>query len=132
MPSAWGYDPWGIIKDPNETDPTRRYKFGMYQQRPSPEESDIETPNMNRGEKNRARKKLMRAIEDRHGMVAAFSQDGIHWTLGEEILVPRGGDAGSLVYDPLSQRYLAVTRRYETLMDHYILESLLSGLFCEV
>ena len=122
MPLAWGYDPWGVIKDPNETDPARRYKFGMYQQRPSPEDSNIEAPNMNRKEKNRARKTLMRAIEDRHGMYMAFSPDGIHWTLGEEMLVARGGDAGSLVYDPLSQSYLAVTRRYETIMDHYILE----------
>ncbi len=122
MPSAWGFDPWGVIKDPKETDPARRYKFGMYQQRPSPADSDIETPNMNREQKNRARKKLMRAIEDKHGMYAAFSPDGIHWTLGTEMLVARGGDAGSLVYDPLSQSYLAVTRRYETIMDHYILE----------
>ncbi len=122
MPSAWGYDPWGVIKDPKETNPARRYKFGMYQQRPTPEDSDIETPDMNREEKNRARKTLMRAIEDRHGMYAAFSPDGIHWTLGEGMLVARGGDAGSLVYDPLSQSYLAVTRRYDTLMDHYALE----------
>ena len=121
MPSSWGFDPWGVVKDPDEPDPSRRYKMGMFQQRPTPSESNIEKPGMSRKEKNRARKVLLQSIRNRHGMYAAFSPDGIHWTPGEKILVPRGGDAGTLVYDPLSQGYIATTRRYETLLDHYVL-----------
>ena len=121
MPAAWGLDPWGVVKDPDDPNPSKRYKMGMYQQRPSEQESDIETPNMTREEKNKARKTLLRAIRDRHGMYAAFSPDGIHWTPGEKILVPRGGDAGVLVFDPLSRGYIASTRRYETIMDHFVI-----------
>ena len=120
-PAAWGLDPWGVVKDPHDPNPSRRYKMGMYQQRPSEQESDIETPNMTREEKNKARKTLLRAIRDRHGMYAAFSPDGIHWTSGEKILVPRGGDAGALVFDPLSRGYIASTRRYQTIMDHFVI-----------
>lgn len=122
VPASWGLDPWGVVKDPDEPDPARRYKMGMYQQRPTGAESDLERPDMNREEKNRARKALLQAIRDRHGMYAAFSPDGIHWTLGEEILVPRGGDAGAMVYDPLGRQYLATTRRFGTIMDHFVVE----------
>ena len=121
VPAGWGIDPWGVVKDPDDPDPTRRYKMGLYQQRPSKEDSDIEKPNMTREEKNKARKILLQAIRDKHGMYAAFSPDGIHWTSGEKLLVPRGGDAGSMVYDPLGKQYLASTRRYETIMDHYVI-----------
>ena len=121
IPSAWGLDPWGVVKDPDDPDPAKRYKMGMYQQRPSERESDIEKPNMTREEKNEARKILLRAIRDKHGMYAAFSPDGIHWTPGAKILVPRGGDAGALVYDPLGKGYMATTRRYETIMDHFVI-----------
>ena len=36
-----GIDPWGVIKDPWEEDPARRYKMGMYQQRPTAEAPNL-------------------------------------------------------------------------------------------
>ena len=122
MPLGWGYDPWGCSRIRMKLTRPAVTSSGCTNSGPPQRTLTSRPPDMNREEKNRARKTLMRAIENRHGMYTAFSSDGIHWTLGEEMLVARGGDAGSLVYDPLSQGYLAVTRRYETIMDHYILE----------
>jgi len=117
-----GIDPWGVIKDPWEEDPARRYKMGMYQQRPTAEAPNLEDPDMSRAARNQARKIFFDVNRDHHGMYAAFSPDGIHWTLGEDNYVPRAGDAGTLVYDPMRRGYLAVSRRYETLSDHFVLE----------
>ena len=117
----YGLDPWGVVKDPQEQDPSKRYKMGMYQQRPTAD-APQETPTMDRQERNALRKVLFDKIRDHHGMYAAFSPDGIHWRLDDRNYVPRSGDAGALVYDPMQRRYLATSRRYETLMDHFVLE----------
>ena len=116
-----GPDPWGVVLDTREADPARRYKMGMYLQRPGP---DIppEEPGLEREAKNAYRKVLFEKIRDSHGMYGAYSPDGLHWTLEDRALVPRGGDAGTLVYDPMHQRYIAMTRRYETVMDHFTIE----------
>ena len=117
----YGLDPWGVVKDPQEQDPSKRYKMGMYQQRPLAD-APQETPAMDRPARNALRQVLFAKIRDRHGMYAAFSPDGIHWRLDDRNCVPRAGDAGALVYDPMQRRYLAVSRRFETLMDHFVLE----------
>ena len=117
----YGLDPWGVVKDPQEQDPSKRYKMGMYQQRPTAD-APQETPTMDRQARNALRKVLFDKIRDHHGMYAAFSPDGIHWQLDDRNYVPRSGDAGALVYDPMQRRYLATSRRYETLMDHFVLE----------
>ena len=116
----WGLDMWGVVLDPEEQDPARRFKLGMYQQRDEGESGDM--ANMSVEARNRVRKKLFVDIQDRHGMYSAFSPDGIHWISGEEICVSRGGDAGTLVYDPMHKRYIATTRRYNTITDHFVLE----------
>ena len=77
---------------------------------------------MSREERNTLRKVLFDKIRDHHGMYAAFSSDGIHWILDDRNCVPRSGDAGTFVYDPMHQRYMAVSRRYESLTDHFVLE----------
>jgi hypothetical protein len=118
---SFGMDPWGVIKDPREEDPARRYKMGMYQQRPTADAPE-EDPDMDREARNALRKILFDKIRDHHGMYAAYSPDGIHWTLDDRNCVPRSGDAGTLVYDPMHQRYMAVSRRYESLTDHFVLE----------
>ena len=87
--------------------------MGMYQQRPT-EDAPQETPTMDRQARNALRKVLFDKIRDHHGMYAAFSPDGIHWRLDDRNYVPRSGDAGALVYDPMQRRYLATSRRYET------------------
>ena len=114
-------DPWGVIKDPLEDDPARRYKMGMYLQRSHPDAPEM-PPDMDPEARNAARKILFDKIRDDHGMYGAFSPDGLHWNPGDTALVPRAGDAGTLVYDPMHRRYLAVSRRYETVMDHFVLE----------
>ena len=119
--AQFGMDPWGILKDPHEPDPARRYKMGMYQQRPAPDMPE-EAPGADAVARNAHRKILFDKIRDQHGMYAAVSPDGIHWTLEHHNCVPRAGDAGTLVYDPMRRRYLAVSRRYETIMDHFVLE----------
>ena len=120
VPQKWGMDPWGVVLDPGERDPARRYKMGMYQQRP--EGDSPETADMDVAQRHQVRKTLFAQMRDQHGMYAAFSPDGIHWTAGADICVPRGGDAGTLVYDPMQRRYIATTRRYNTLTDHFALE----------
>ena len=105
----YGIDPWGVVKDPQEQDPSKRYKMGMYQQRPTAD-APQETPTMDRQARNALRKVLFDKIRDHHGMYAAFSPDGIHWRLDDRNYVPRSGDAGALVYDPMQRRYLAVLR----------------------
>ncbi len=119
--SEGGMDPWGVIKDPLEQDPAKRYKFGSYQQHPNAGDVPEEYPSMDVQERNAVRKILFDKMRDDHGMYAAYSPDGIHWTLKDRACVPRAGDAGTLVYDPKEQRYLAVSRRYETLTDHFVL-----------
>ena len=110
-----GMDPWGIVKDPADPDPARRYKMGGYQQRRAdvPRADHTNTP-----EERRA---YLSSIRDRHGMYTAFSPDGIHWTVDDELLVPRGGDAGAMTWDYAQKRFLAVTRRYNTVVDHFVL-----------
>ena len=119
---AHDIDPWGVIKDPLEQDESRRYKLAGYRQLPAPPDVPDETPDMDREARNAHRKILLDRIRDRHGMCAAYSPDGIHWTVDDTVLVPRAGDAGSLVYDPMARRYLATSRRYETVMDHFVIE----------
>ena len=113
---------WGVIKDPLEQDESRRYKLAGYRQLPAPPDVPEETPDMDREARNARRKILFDRIRDRHGMCAAYSPDGIHWTADDTVLVPRAGDNGSLVYDPMARRYLATSRRYETVMDHFVIE----------
>ena len=74
---------------------------------------------MTREEKNEARKHLFRVIKDQIGGYPVFSPDGLHWTDGEDICVPRAGDGGTLVYDPMERRYIATSRRYGTVLDPF-------------
>ena len=106
---------WGIVKDLNEQDPSRRYKMGFYQERPGRvARADItKTP--------AERKVYFQSILDRHGMYAAHSPDGVHWTLDEELCIPRAGDGGAVVYDPGHRRFVAVSRRHNTIADHFVL-----------
>ena len=113
---------WGVIKDPLEQDESRRYKLAGYRQLPAPPDVPEETPDMDREARNARRKILFDRIRDRHGMCAAYSPDGIHWTADDTVLVPRAGDNGCLVYDPMARRYLATSRRYQTVMDHFVIE----------
>ena len=119
---AHDIDPWGVIKDPLEQDESRRYKLAGYRQLPAPPDVPDETPDMDREARNAHRKILFDRIRDRHGMCAAFSPDGIHWTVDDTVLVPRSGDGGCFVYDPMARRYLITSRRYETVMDHFVIE----------
>jgi len=120
MPAGWGADPWGVVLDPDDDDPAQRYKFGFFQTRPA--SPTRERPGMDDDERRAIRKIEFAENRDRHGMCAAFSPDGIHWTLCEDVLVPRGGDAGTLVYDPMGEQYIATTRRYNCITDHFVLE----------
>jgi len=115
-PKEFGIDPWGILKDPEAQDPARRFRMGFYQQRPAPG-----LPKAERGDVA-GQIALFRAIADHHGMYSAHSPDGVHWQLDEALRVPRAGDAGALVWDPLGRRYLTTSRRYDTLMDHFALQ----------
>jgi hypothetical protein len=93
--ASHGMDPWGVIKDIHEEDPAKRYKMGMYQQRPIAD-APQEEPHMDVQARNAVRKIYFDKIRDQHGMYAAFSPDGIHWTLDDHNCVPRAGDAGTL------------------------------------
>lgn len=119
---AYDSDPWGVVKDDNEPDPQKRYKMLVYQQRPTPGAPVFDEVGMTREEKNEARKHLLLAIKDNVGGYPLFSPDGIRWTQGEQICVPRAGDGGTLVYDPMRQRYIATSRRYGTVLDHFVIE----------
>ncbi len=113
--SGFGIDPWGIVKDISDPNPAKRYKMGGYQQRPS----DVpKTDNTNTPEE---RQTYMRSISDRHGMYSAYSPDGLNWTMNDPLLIPRGGDAGALTYDYAKKRFLAITRRYNCVDDHFVL-----------
>ena len=57
----YGLDPWGVVKDPQEQDPSKRYKMGMYQQRPTAD-APQETPTMDRQARNALRKVLFDKI----------------------------------------------------------------------
>ena len=104
-------DPWGIIRDPLEQDPQKRYKLGLYRQPPGdPGSTDAAT-----------RGQYCASVADRHGFFAAYSPDGIHWTLDDRLLVPRAGDAGAWTCDPLRGRYIVTSRRYNSLIDHFAL-----------
>ena len=122
LEKLWDFRETLEIYGDDEQDPSKRYKMGMYQQRPTAD-APQETPTMDRQERNALHKVLFDKIRDHHGMYAAFSPDGIHWRLDDRNYVPRSGDAGALVYDPMRRRYLATSRRYETLMDHFVLTS---------
>ncbi len=105
-------DPWGVMRDPQEQNLERRYKLGLYYQPPgSPGANDPVV-----------RKTHFESIADRHGMYAAYSPDGIRWTFQNRLLVPRAGDAGCLVHDPIEGRYIASSRRLNCLVDHFVLE----------
>ena len=101
-------DPWGVMRDPREEDPQRRYKLGLYHQPTPPKEDAGVSENS--------------GIDHRGGMYAAYSPDGIHWTFEDRLLVPRAGDAGVVVHDPMQGRYIASSRRHNCLMDHFVLE----------
>ena len=105
-------DPWGVVLDTLEKDPGRRYKLGMYHQ-PSGSPGPAEP---------QARGGFMKSVADRHGMFACHSADGIHWNFEDRLLVARAGDAGVLACDPIQRRYIAASRRYNSLMDHFVLE----------
>ena len=117
-----GADPWGVVKDEHTEDPQKRYKMMVYQQRPTPDAPVFDEVGMTREEKNEARKHLLRVIKDHLGGYPVFSPDGLHWTDGEDICVPRAGDGGTLVYDPMKRRYIATSRRYGTVLDHFVIE----------
>ena len=104
-------DPWGVMRDPLEQDPERRYKLGFYGQPPG--DPTLKDPV--------ARGAFFASVAEAHGMYAAYSPDGIHWTYDEELLVPRAGDAGVLACDPLSGRYMVASRRHNSLMDYFTL-----------
>ena len=105
-------DPWGVVADPLEEDPARRYKLGLYSQPGgSPGPGDPQS-----------RSRFMKSVADSHGMFARCSADGIHWNPEEGLLVPRAGDAGVLACDPIAQGYISASRRYNCLMDHFVLE----------
>ena len=67
------------------------------------------------------RQAYMRSVADRHGMYAAFSPDGLNWTIDDTLLIPRCGDAGAMVYDYAGNRFVAISRRYNTVVDHFVL-----------
>ena len=117
-----GADPWGVVKDEQAEDPQKRYKMMVYQQRPTPDAPVFDEVGLTREEKNLARKHLLRVIKDHLGGYPVFSPDGLHWTDGEDICVPRAGDGGTLVYDPMKGRYIAASRRYGTVLDHFVIE----------
>ena len=117
-----GGDPWGVLKDVNEEDPSKRYKMGIYQQHLTEDAPRFDESGMTVEERNQARKILLEKIKDHHGMYSLSSADGIHWKQGEDICVPRGGDGGTLVHDPMQGRYIATTRRYGTVLDHFVVE----------
>ena len=113
--SDFGMDAWGIVKDMSDPNPAKRYKMGGYQQRPSdvPSADNTNTPE--------ERQAYMRSISDRHGMYSAYSPDGLNWTVNDPLLIPRGGDAGALTYDYGQKRFVAITRRYNCVVDHFVL-----------
>ena len=113
--SDFGMDPWGIVKDLSDPNPAKRYKMGGYRERPSdvPSADNTNTPE--------ERQTYMRSISDRHGMYSAYSPDGLNWTMNDPLLIPRGGDAGALTYDYAKKRFLAITRRYNCVVDHFVL-----------
>ena len=105
-------DPWGIMIDPLESDPARRFKLGLYYQPPgSPGAKDPA-----------ARSEFMRSVIDQYGMYVCSSPDGITWSFQDKLLVGGAGDAGSLIFDPLRRGYAATSRRYHNLADHFVLE----------
>ena len=115
-------DPWGVVKDENEPDPQKRYKMLVYQQRPTPDAPVFDEVGMTREEKNAARKRQFLVIKDHIGGYPLFSPDGLRWTQGDYICVPRAGDGGTLVHDPMKQRFIATSRRYGTVLDHFVIE----------
>ena len=108
-------DPWGIVKDPRDPDPAKRYKMGGYQERPGdvPTADNTDTPEVRRA--------YVRSIADRHGMYAAYSPDGLAWTADDRPLIPRCGDAGAMIWDYRGKRFVAISRRYNTVVDHFVL-----------
>ena len=105
-------DPWGVMVDPFEQDPARRFKLGLYHQ-----------PQGSPGPKDpAARRRYMQSVIDRYGMYACSSPDGIRWTFEDTLLVGGAGDAGVLAYDPLRGGYFATSRRRHNLADHFVLE----------
>jgi hypothetical protein len=108
-------DPWGIVKDLADPNPARRYKMGGYQQRPG------DVPTADHTNTIEERQAYMRSISDHHGMYSAYSPDGLNWTVNDPLLIPRGGDAGALTYDYGQKRFVAITRRYNCVGDHFVL-----------
>ena len=116
IPHEYGIDPWGIVFDRDESDPAQRYKMGFYQQRP-PE-------GLKRGERLDVADQIafFGQIADRHGMYTACSPDGIHWTQSDTLCVPRAGDAGVVVPNPMTGGYMVTSRRFNTLTDHFMVQ----------
>ena len=110
-----GMDPWGVVKDTRDPDPSRRYKMGGFQERLA------DVPRANNTNTGEERQAYMRSVADRHGMYAAFSPDGLNWMIDDTLLIPRCGDAGAMVYDYAGNRFVAISRRYNTVVDHFVL-----------
>ncbi len=111
-----------MVKDEAEEDPQKRFKMLVYQQRPTPDAPVFDEVGMTREEKNAARKRQFLVIKDHIGGYPVFSPDGLRWTQGDYICVPRAGDGGTLVHDPMKQRFIATSRRYGTVLDHFVIE----------